>query len=248
MVVKTVVQCSKNRYCGIKFYELKQCCFSSRILFLSATLLYCNPVSWNCAQARDFGVHGKIAPIEEVDPLQLIHQKLKTMEESGEFERHNLELQKKTRTSIERPKSVEGISKATQARVFYYDPTYLVQEGIKDHQGHVIHPKGTRINPLKTVSLSQDLLFFDGDDKDQVTFVKEKLKEGPLKLILIKGAPLALSEELKIPVYFDQGGLLTKKLGIHHVPALVLQEEKQLRIEEILLSSLKSESKEGKNK
>lgn len=247
-MVRTVVQRSKNQYCGIKFYELKQRCFSSRILFLSATLLYCNPVFWSCVQARDFGIHGKVAPIEEVDPLQIIHQKLKAIEERGELERHNLELQKKTRASIERPKPVEGISKTTQARVFYYDPTYLVQEDIKDHQGHVIHAKGTRINPLETVSLSQDLLFFDGDDEGQVVLAKEKQKENPLKLILIKGAPLALSEELKLPVYFDQGGLLTKKLGIHHVPALVLQEEKQLRIEEILLSSLKSESKEGKNK
>jgi conjugal transfer pilus assembly protein TraW len=49
----------------------------------------------------------------------------------------------------------------------------------------------------------------------------------------VKGAPLLLSEELKVPVYFDQSGLLTKKLGIHHVPALVTQEGMRLRIEEI---------------
>lgn len=186
---------------------------------------FLSPVYWtlSTAHARDFGVHGKVGPIEEVDPLQIIHQKLKAIEERGELERHNLELQKKTRTSIERPKPVEGISKTTQTRVFYYDPTYLVQEDIKDHQGRVIHAKGTRINPLETVSLSQDLLFFDGDDADQVTFAKEKLKESPLKLILTKGAPLELSEVLGIPVYFDQAGLLTKKLGIRHVPALVTQ-------------------------
>jgi hypothetical protein len=34
-------------------------------------------------------------------------------------------------------------------------------------------------------------------------------------------------------VYFDQQGVLTKKLGIQHVPALVSQEELRLRIEEI---------------
>ena len=81
--------------------------------------------------------------------------------------------------------------------------------------------------------LSHNLLFFDGDDEDQKNFAKKKLQQGPLKLILTKGAPLALLEELKIPVYFDQQGVLTKKLGIKHVPTLVSQEELRLRIEEI---------------
>ena len=143
--------------------------------------------------------------------------------------------------AVERPKPVEGLSKALKSRVFTYDPTYVVPEDLKDHQGRIIHSKGTRLNPLETVTLSQSLLFFDGDDGDQVAFAKaklkekskESLKEGLIKLILVKGAPLALSEELKVPVYFDQLGLLTKKLGIRHVPALVMQEGLHLRIEEI---------------
>jgi conjugal transfer pilus assembly protein TraW len=192
-------------------------------------------------QAKDFGVRGKIAPIEEQDPIVLIQSKLKTMEERGELERHNRELQKQTRMAIERPKPVEGISKAKESRIFYYDPTYIVPEDLKDHSGKILHPKGMRLNPLETVTLSQELLFFDGDDADQVAFAKEKLNEklkeklaeNSVKLILVKGAPLSLSEELKVPVYFDQSGLLTKKLGIHHVPALVAQEGMRLRIEEI---------------
>lgn len=196
--------------------------------------------------AKDFGVRGKIAPIEEHDPMVLIQSKLKTMEQRGELERHNRELQKKTRAAIERPKSVEGITSTTKTRVFYYDPTYIVPEDLKDHTGRIIHSKGTRLNPLETVILSQGLLFFDGDDEDQVAFAKEKLnekskeklKKSSIKLILVKGTPLALSEELKVPVYFDQSGLLIKKLGIHHVPALVIQEGTCLRIEEIKMEDL----------
>ncbi|MDI9635787.1 type-F conjugative transfer system protein TraW [Geitlerinema splendidum] len=194
-------------------------------------------------QAKDFGVRGKIAPIKEQNPIVLIQSKLKIMEERGELERHNRELQKKTKAAIERPKPVKGITRTTKARMFYYDPTYIVPEDIKDHQGRTIHSKGKRLNPLETVTFSQELLFFDGDDADQVVFAKEKLKEkskenlkeSSVRLVLVKGAPIALSEELKIPVYFDQSGLLTKKLGIHHVPALVTQEGVRLRIEEISL-------------
>ncbi len=175
------------------------------------------------AFAKDFGVRGKIAPITEHDPIVLIQSKLKNMEERGELERHNLELQKKTRAIIERPKPVDGVTNAREDRVFYYDPTYVVKEDLKDHQGRIFYKKRTRINPLETVPLSQNLLFFDGDDAKQVAFAKEKLSQGPIKLILTKGAPLALSEEWKVPVYFDQSGRLTKQLRIHHVPALVTQ-------------------------
>lgn len=225
-MVKTVlsIRCSVFR----KSVEISESLIISIIILKHIALLFffLNTECWilSTAHARELGVHGKIAVIEEHDPIVLIQSKLRTMEENGELKRHNLDLQKKTRAAIERPKPVEGIFKATETRVFYYDPTYIVQEDIKDHQDQTIHSKGTRINPLETVSLSQGLLFFDGDDADQVAFAKEKLKNASLKLILTKGAPLALSEELKIPVYFDQSGLLTKKLGIHHVPALVTQD------------------------
>ncbi len=198
-------------------------------------------------QAKDMGSHGVVYPIDEQDPIILIQNKLNTMEKNGELDRHHLEIQKKTRDAIERPKPVEGITKlipephrgTTENHVFYYDPTYIVPEDLKDHRGKIFYKKGTKINPLETVSLSQDLLFFDGDDPAQVTFAKEKRKEGSIKLILVKGAPLTLSEESGVPVYFDQSGFLTQKLGIKHVPALVTQERLRLRIEEFDLSKEK---------
>ncbi|MBY0501645.1 MAG: type-F conjugative transfer system protein TraW [Alphaproteobacteria bacterium] len=206
----------------------------------------------NTASARDLGTHGVIFPIEEEDPIQLIQQKLKVLKENGEMERHNRILQKKTIAAVKRPKPVEGITRATESRIFYYDPSYIVKEDMTDHQGRVFIKKGTKINPLETVSLSQNLLFFDGDDREQVSwaqnFLSAKKSEGKhqkeaVKLILIKGAPLSLSEEFKIPVYFDQGGLLIKKLGIQYVPAFVTQEDLRLRIEEVPLSSQKETEK-----
>lgn len=190
-------------------------------------------------RARDLGTHGTIYPIEEQDPIALIQQKLKVMEESGELEQRNRELQKKTRTFVERPKSAKGITKATKNRVFYYDPTYEVKENLYDHQGRLFAKKGTRINSLETVSLSINLIFFDGDDEDQLAWVKgqqvaaQSKKEKPIKLILVKGAPLKLSKDLGVPVYFDQSGSLTKKLEIKNVPTLVSQIGHQLKIEEI---------------
>lgn len=189
--------------------------------------------------ARDCGTFGIIYPVEEIDPIILIQQKLKVMEDSGELKKRNLELQKKARTSVERPKPVEGITKAIKSRIFYYDPTYEVKEDLKDQQGKIFAKKGTKLNPLETVNFSQNLLFFDGDDSEQWAWVKEKfsqaIENNSIRLILVRGTPLELAEELGIPVYFDQAGVLTKKLGIRHVPAVVSQEDKRLRIEEIKL-------------
>ncbi len=219
------------------------------------------------AQARSLGSHGVIYPIKEEDPIVLIQTKLRALEKSGELARHNKELQKKTKEAVERPKPVEGIVRTTKSRVFYYDPTYVVPEDIKDHTGTVFAKKGTRINPLETVSLSSSLLFFDGDDAEQKAWTKEQIhkacgdgleKHGPEdpgssipcphgkppRLILVKGAPLVLAEELKQVVYFDQAGSLTTKFGITHVPAIVSQEKLRLRIEEINLKTPKKE--EGK--
>lgn len=195
--------------------------------------------------AKDCGTHGVIYIIEEQDPIALIQQKLKVMEDSGELERHNIELQKKARASVERPKAVEGVTKTTKGRVFYYDPTYEVKEDLKDHQGRVFAEKGRKINPLEIVNLSTNLIFFDGDDEEQLAWAKERLQKGSARLILTKGTPLALAEELRVPVYFDQNGVLIKKLEIRHIPAVVNQENLHLRIEEIVLSPSKKSLIEG---
>lgn len=184
-------------------------------------------------EAKDFGSHGTTYPITEEDPIALIQSKLKEMEKNGELERHNKELQQKTKVTVERPSPVQGIRRASKSRTFYYDPSYTVTHDITDHTGKIIAQKGSKVNPLETVNLPYSLLFFDGDDEEQREWAKEQLQQRSAKLILVKGKPLSLAEEWEIPVYFDQGGILAKKLGIKHVPALITQERMDLRIEEI---------------
>ncbi|MBA3814651.1 MAG: type-F conjugative transfer system protein TraW [Alphaproteobacteria bacterium] len=235
---KVVATAASHRFLGS---SLKHICFFFAFLITD----YCLRQSWtlNTARAKDFGVHGVIYAIEEVDPIQIIQEKLKVMEENGELKKRNLELQKRAKASIERPKPVEGITRATTSRVFTYDPTYTIKKDLYDHQGLVFAKKGTNINPLENISLSQNLIFFDGDDEEQLKWVKEQLitntKIKPIRLILVRGAALTLAEDLEIPVYFDQSGTLTKKLGIKHVPAFVSQVNLHLKIEEIVLPPCK---------
>ncbi len=244
VVRKVVATAASHRFLGS---SLKHICFFFAFLITD----YCLRQSCilSTAQAKSLGTHGAIAPIEEVDPIQIILQKLKVMETSGELKKRNVELQKKARASVERPKPVEGITRATISRTFIFDPTYIVKEDLYDHQGRVFSKKGSRINPLENISLFQNLVFFDGDDEEQLAWVKDQLAKNteikPIRLILVRGAPLKLAEELEIPVYFDQGGILTTKLGITHVPAFVSQVNLHLKIEEIVLPPSGELSVEG---
>ena len=79
------------------------------------------------------------------------------------------------------------------------------------------------------------LLFFDARDTRQVRRALELMAhyQGRLKPILTGGSYLDLMKSWRIPVYYDQQGLLTRRLGITQVPALVSQDGKRLRIDEM---------------
>lgn len=55
-----------------------------------------------------------------------------------------------------------------------------------------------------------------------------------VKPILVAGEPLNLMRDWKRQVFYDQGGTLVRRLGIHRVPAVVTQDGKRLRVDEVL--------------
>ena len=138
--------------------------------------------------------------------------------------------------AIEDPAPIDTVTKTTRARSFHVDPSLVVPYAITDAEGRVIVAPGTRVNPLDTVSLSKQLLFFDARDAGQVTRAQAIVNEhqGKVKVILTGGSYLDLMRRWKRPVYFDQHGQLVQRLGIRHVPALVSQDGKRLRIDELL--------------
>lgn len=185
------------------------------------------------AEAKDFGIHGHTYNIKEQDIVEYIKNKLQGI---------NLaELEEKTKEQVKKqvniPLPVEGISKASEDKIYYYDPTYILEEDIYDHEGRLIHPQGTTINPLEKAPFKNSLIFIDGDDEEQVQFALDtyKQKDKKAKIILINGSPIELQKKHKIWIYFDQAGILTSKFGITHVPAVVSQDKLRLKIEEVKL-------------
>ena len=191
--------------------------------------------------AKDFGVHGHSFEIQEPDLLKQMEYKLKRLEQEGKLDDLNDKMVQRTKKVLSHPQPVAGITKATQARTFTYDPSIIVPYDLKDHEGRIFHRAGTKINPLHTHSLPSSLVFLDGEDKAQVDWVEKTYLQIPQhpKIILTSGSPFQLMEQWEHqdypPVYFDQGGKLTNKLGIRHVPAVVVQEGLKLKISEIVV-------------
>lgn len=183
--------------------------------------------------ARDYGQQGTVFPVIESDLLAQIHARLTAMERSGETTRLNEELKRRTLARVERPAPVTGIVRASDTRRWIFDPTITLAADIREPSGELIHAAGTRVNPLDSVALRQDLLFLDGDDPDQLGWA---LRQGPqAKLILVAGAPLTLMKARQRRFYFDQQGTLTGKFGITAVPARVRQQGRMLEVSEIAL-------------
>lgn len=200
-------------------------------IMASLLLLLCMQVS----MANDLGVVGQTYAITEDDFLEMITHRLQTMQENGELQKNQDELKNHLANKVDKPDGL-FLSRTVSTRSWKYDPSITLSHDLIDHQGHVIAKRGVTFNPLKMIRLHHTLLFYDGNDKRQITWVENKVQRTPkqYKLILVNGSISESQKLFSLPIYFDQRGLLTKKFHIEHVPALVQQDGLKLKIMELV--------------
>jgi conjugal transfer pilus assembly protein TraW len=186
----------------------------------------------------DHGVHGELFEIMEEDMIEVLMRRLGQLKESGKLAEFQKEFQEKAKKRLLEPKAVSHMTPTTHERVFYADPTLTIEgdivlpEGL-NNAGHVLARKGDRVNPLHTLKPHKGLLFIDGDDEAQQQFAVEHAHQ--FDICLVKGKPLALEEHLNLPIFFDQGGIITKRYGIAHVPAKMEIDGDRLKFTEFKL-------------
>jgi len=188
------------------------------------------------AHADDLGVVGPTYDIAEPDLLEVIQSSLYQMEKNGELSKKQDEYRDRVIGAVEKPKPVSGIKATVVKRTFYHDPTMIMDHDIRGVDGAILFARGLKVNPLDHVSLRDELIFFDGRDRRQVSFVKQTMRKlkGAAKPIMVAGEPLNLMRDWKHRVFYDQGGALVRRLGIRQVPAVVTQDGKRLRVDEVL--------------
>jgi len=188
--------------------------------------------------AKDVGVIGQFFPILEPDLLAYMQAKAAKMLQDGEWADKMQSLQMSTKTALENLTPVAGITPTSVARTWTLDPTITLQHTIYGANGQVIVPAGTTINPLDKMSLNETLIFFDARDKSQIAWAKSFLDnaKGQVKLILVAGNWIDLSKAWQRQVFFDVHGTITHRLQITHVPSVVTQQGRFLKIDEEVAS------------
>ncbi|WP_201345036.1 hypothetical protein [Thiohalobacter sp. COW1] len=178
---------------------------------------------------------GPVHPVIEPDLIAWMKEHAAAQFTPEVIARMQKEHREATRQYSEHPPGT-SLPRTTEPVTRWFDPSITVPYDLLDHEGRVIHPAGTTINPLEWRSLTRQLLFFDATDEEQVQWAEivSTREKWHVKPIIVAGAPLELGRQWQRPVSFDQHGLLVEKLGIRQVPAIVRQEGNRLRIDEVV--------------
>ena len=201
--------------------------------FLASHL--CLSVIPSYSLASDLGVVGPTYEIAERDLIEVMKDKFRRMERTGELVKVQENYKKQVLDAVEKPKPVPGIKNTETAQTYFVDPTWTLDRNVVDEKGNLLFPSGTKVNPLDYAPLTQQLLFFDQRERSQVAFAKRFIDQSTsrVKPILVGGEPLKLMRQWKREVFYDQGGVLSRKFLLKHAPAIVSQDGKRLRIDEI---------------
>ena len=189
------------------------------------------------SDARDFGLEGQAFPIIEPDLLATIETRLQRAEASGELARMNDVFARRVAAKVRRPDPVTVVTAARAQRNWTYDPTVTVEADIRDQKGNLVAAAGQRINPLDFVTIPQDLVFIDGDNRGELDWAVQRFANPRAKIIFVKGSPIDQMTARKRRFYFDQEGRLTGTFGIRHTPAIVSQVGRVMRVTEIALKA-----------
>ncbi len=208
-----------------------------RFISIVFLLLVVNRFAW----AVD--VIGPVYPVKEVSLLDVMMNKLKYMEQTGQIEAMQEQWKTIAQDRVLNPKGV-ALPRAIESTKRLYDPSITVNRDIYLPDGQLMHKAGTIVNPLSVKSFTKRMLFIDATDKQQLAWAKKQYESSGWrdKVILVNGSYVDVMKEWKHPVYFDQlGGQLGKRetlvsrFGVRTVPTMIYQSGSQLMIEEVKL-------------
>jgi len=164
----------------------------------------------------DLGIYGTVWEIKEVNLKQLITEELQKVD----LKKIELSYKSQAEHFGEHLKP-NVLSSAEETKTFYIDPSVSLSKNIIIN-GKVIYKKDTLVNPLTIIRPTENMLFFDGDDKDQLNFALKAQKSEPYRLMLVmtKGDPIRLANKIHSPIYYATDGIISR-FHIEKIPTLL---------------------------
>ena len=185
------------------------------------------------SQIKDLGVFGTVFPVIEKNIMQVLMEKLQS--EQGRQVLSDFETSLKTmRDKAEFvPQPVAGLTSTVEPKSYLFNPGLSLNHDLTDHEGTRFYKKGDVVNPLDHMTLSKDYLFIDGNRSKQVAWAKAQQHSKHVMIVLVSGDPMKIMKDHDMQVFFDQEGAMVKRFQLTHVPCVIRQEDKMLRILEI---------------
>lgn len=187
----------------------------------------------DAGRAGDLGSYGTTYPIIESNLHAVIKERVATMVREADPEQMvrdffaNLQLTQPPVATVDAERT--------------FDPTVVVKQTIRAHEGQIIVPAGTRINPLDFVPMHYTLFVFDGTQPGQLRIVERELKSIPTAAAILMTTRLpadqpaeALAALMKrfgqqVFAYLPH---VAKRFPVQHVPARITPDGKVFRIRE----------------
>jgi len=192
------------------------------------------------AEVKDLGVFGSTFPILEKNIISVLKSKMQSEQGKELLEKLERQRNKIIQEKHYQPKAVEGLMPTTVHNSYLFDPAISLSNDVSDHHGTRFYKAGDTLNPLEHMTLSKDYVFIDGDRPKQVEWALQKQHQANTFIVLVKGDPLNLMKEHQTNVFYDQEGAMTHRFHLTHVPCVMQQEGKWLRITEVTEEELSS--------
>ena len=193
------------------------------------------------AQAMiNLGTVGETFPIVEPDVVAELRQEAAKQDANEKFPLSLL-------MQSYQPANLHTLPPAAANRSFLVDMNYTLEQDLLDGEGKALYPKGYTFNPFDYLSLSGGLVVIDGDDPRQIDWYKKTpyADNHRARLLLSNGSAFELVRQLKRPVFYLTSDI-AQRLQLTAVPAIVLQQEHKMLVQEVVIPRDKQGEPDGK--
>lgn len=180
------------------------------------------------AQARVLGTVGRVFPIAERDALEEIEERAGQVDWKA--------LPQRERPEAFRPATLVRLPRASGGRTFLVDMTHTLDFDVPDGRGGILYPKGFRFNPLEHVPFNQTLVVLDGDDPEQLAWLRgyEPAAEPGTLILLSGGSYREIGAALGRAVFYADRRIV-ERFRLAAVPSLVARKGHMMEVTEIAL-------------
>lgn len=176
--------------------------------------------------ADDLGVQGNVWTIVEIDVRQL----LVASAARADWSKAQDQLKNSAKNYLANlPKRTMPIVDKTQT--VWFDPSIVLSSDIQapvqqldgTYRWQILFAKGTKVNPLSSSRPATAMLFFDGADPAQLSFVKQLLEKESLRIVPIESGAGNIgdtNEYLNRTVYHANEAMINR-FQVKYLPTLV---------------------------